>query len=154
MYASSSSESGFEEDVEVPPTPPRSPRPRQQAAAETTLSIKEWQIEVGLMKLRGRYDPKQLGFDDYETWKRYQIKHRQPPTPPIPERRSSVPNRIPSQRRSALHNLLKSGIGGKTIEQGASSTVSRFALTLGAESKSDTSLEAIARPTISGLRAC
>lgn len=68
----STDESDFGE--ETPLTPPRSPKPKPGSKGNSRdLSTKSWMKECELMRLRGRYDPKDWGFDDFETWKRYQI---------------------------------------------------------------------------------
>ena len=87
MYMSSDSE--FDD---APLTPPRSSRP-DQTTEENLLSEKEWRIDVTLMKTRGCYDPEDFGFNSYETWKQYQIKHRQPQSQP-PEHESMAQDGI------------------------------------------------------------
>jgi len=67
------SDDSFGEDT--PLSPPRSPD-RQTRGLD--LSTKAWKKECSLIRLRGRFDLRELGFDDYETWKQYQIKHSQP----------------------------------------------------------------------------
>ncbi|KAI9677074.1 MAG: hypothetical protein M1817_006913 [Caeruleum heppii] len=68
----SSDDSDF--DGEKPLTPPRSPKP-MPGSIEYDLSENAWMRECELMRLRGRHDPKDWGFEDYGTWKQYQIKH-------------------------------------------------------------------------------
>ena len=62
-------------DEETPMTPPRSPRRNSDGP---DLSRKAWEKDVELLKVRWwRGKPEDFGFDKYETWREYQIKHAQ-----------------------------------------------------------------------------
>ncbi|KAI9656459.1 MAG: hypothetical protein M1821_004665 [Bathelium mastoideum] len=63
-------------DEDVPITPPYSPKYQPRGP---DLSIKAWKKECSLIHLRKRFDIKDFGFEDYETWKQYQIKHAPQP---------------------------------------------------------------------------
>ena len=90
MMYDSYSDSNFDE--EVPPTPPRSPKRQSDGPDGPDLSEKAWKKDVKLYRLRWMYGSpshQKIGFDDYETWKQYQIKYSRPrpsfsPAPPAP----------------------------------------------------------------------
>ncbi len=99
------SNDSFGEDT--PLSPPHSPD-RQPRGLD--LSIKAWKKECSLIRLQGRFNLREFGFKDYETWKQYQIKHSQPqsatqpphntlPRQPPP---SSTPSSLPSHSSSIL----------------------------------------------------
>ncbi|KAL9084477.1 MAG: hypothetical protein Q9165_008050 [Trypethelium subeluteriae] len=64
-----------DEDEDMPLTPPHSPN---HEPSGLDLSVKAWNKECLLIHLRGRFEFRDFGFEDYETWKQYQIKHSQP----------------------------------------------------------------------------
>ncbi len=84
------SDDSFGEDT--PLSPPHSPD-RQPRGLD--LSMKAWKKECSLIRLRGRYNLRELGFEDYEIWKQYQIKHSQPQSATKPPH-NSPPRQPPS----------------------------------------------------------
>ncbi|KAI4148329.1 MAG: hypothetical protein LQ340_005138 [Diploschistes diacapsis] len=65
--------SEFEDDA-VLPSPPPSPKVKRDGL---DLSQKAWNIECELIRVRGRYALEDFGFQNYEIWKQYQVKHSQ-----------------------------------------------------------------------------
>ena len=112
------SDDSFGEDT--PLTPPRSP---DRPSKGLDFSIKAWKKECSLIRLRRRFDLRDFGFENYEIWKQYQIKHSQPPCatskvqPPhnSPSRRtppSSPPSHAPpTLQTTSWQNARASRIG-------------------------------------------
>ena len=73
----------------APLSPPRSP-PTAKADGPD-LSHKAWEKERLLIKYRDRYNLDELGFNDYESWKRYQIKHSTSKNKPKRQKASASP---------------------------------------------------------------
>jgi len=90
------SDDSFGEDT--PLSPPHSPD-RQPRGLD--LSIKAWKKECSLILLRGRFDLREFGFEDYEIWKQYQIKHSQPQSATQPPHNSPPHQPPPSSPPSS-----------------------------------------------------
>ena len=125
----STDESDFSE--ETPLTPPRSPK--RMPGLGLDLSFKAWRKECELMRLRERYDPRDFGFNDYETWKQYQIVHSQkPPVSDAEPSRSNVlnqplpPDGLPSPPSLRVEAVPNPGAGkAPTLRLGSARTRAR-----------------------------
>ena len=102
-------------------TPPRSP---DRLSGGLDLSIKAWKKECFLIHERRLFAVRDFGFENYETWKRYQIKHSQPrfaaskaelphSSPPSQPPPSSPPHSIPTVQTRTLRNTRNSREGFK-----------------------------------------
>jgi hypothetical protein len=74
LYDSDSDVSIFDGDV-PPLSPPPSPKSKPSGP---DISRKAWKKDCYLMSLRFGYDAEDYGFQDYDTWKQYQIKYSEP----------------------------------------------------------------------------